>query len=173
MENFKNLFASMNDPKRIKTQYYKYAMKYHPDHGGDAEIFKALNEAYLERLEELDGSYYSGDEKDEVKFTFDKDAERIIVEKIDEFFKKAPEHISLSLVGTWLWADNTVKEDRDLMKELGFRWSGNKKMWYYTAKYIPIRYHKKYEFYEIADRYGCDKLFRKRHEKDETKVMIN
>lgn len=44
---FKILGVSENaSDKEIKAAYRKAAMKYHPDHGGDEEKFKQLNEAY-------------------------------------------------------------------------------------------------------------------------------
>ncbi len=35
-------------PELIKAAYKTLAMKFHPDHGGDAEAMKLLNEAYAE-----------------------------------------------------------------------------------------------------------------------------
>ena len=46
-EAFKILNLNENaSPRTIKTQYYKMALKLHPDKGGDEEEFKKINAAY-------------------------------------------------------------------------------------------------------------------------------
>ena len=37
-------------------------------------------------------------------------------------------------VGVWVWVTNTQKEDAKSLKELGMKWSGKKKAWYWANK---------------------------------------
>lgn len=151
---FRNIFKNLNDPKQIKSTYFRLAKQFHPDQGGTDEIFRELNEEYLNRLKELDGQYFSfNTNQEEFKFKFDEIKEKELVEKIYQFFAKAPNHLKLSLVGSWLWVENSEKSDKDFLKELNFRWSGSKKMWYYTTNFKP--YHGRgMKFDDIADKYG-------------------
>jgi hypothetical protein len=43
---------------KIKTAYRKQAMKYHPDRGGDEEMFKKISEAYVELNKRLENPSY-------------------------------------------------------------------------------------------------------------------
>lgn len=151
---FRNIFQNLNEPKKIKSTYFRLAQQFHPDHGGTDEIFRELNDEYLRRLKELDGKYFSFNEnQQEYKFNYNELKEKEIINKINEFFSKAPEHLKLSLVGSWLWVENSEKSDKDFLKELSFRWSGSKKMWYFTTNFKP--YHTRgINFDDIVDKYG-------------------
>lgn len=158
MDNFTDIFKTITNAKQVKRLYFQLAQKHHPDKGGDDASFRALNDAYLARLAQLDGQYYAGKDAGDLKFTFDKDEEEKIIAKIQEFFELAPQYITLDLVGSWLWANNTTKADAEFMKSLKFRWSNDKKMWYYTTKFKHIHYKNKNGFDTIAFKYGCTRL---------------
>lgn len=44
-------FENLETMEEVKKQYRKLAMKFHPDKGGDEEIFKAINNEYEEAIE--------------------------------------------------------------------------------------------------------------------------
>lgn len=158
---FKQVFSNLNDPKKIKSTYFRLAQQFHPDHGGTDEIFRELNNEYLRRLQELDGKYYSFKENEkEVKFNFNEIQEKELVEKINIFFSKAPKNLKLSLVGNWLWVEGSEKSDRDFLKSLCFMWSGSKKMWYFTPNFKPFHNWRGMKFSDITDKYGKVELER-------------
>ena len=39
-------FKDLNSMEAVKKQYRKLAMKYHPDRGGNEEVFKQINNEY-------------------------------------------------------------------------------------------------------------------------------
>ena len=44
-----------------------------------------------------------------------------------------PEGIKLEIVGRWLWISGATFAVRDGLKQLGFRYSGNKQSWYWRS----------------------------------------
>ena len=54
-------------------------------------------------------------------------------QKIANQIKSKFPHLEVWLCGDWIWISGTEKDDipvRELLKELKFRWSSNKKRWY-------------------------------------------
>ena len=45
-------FKDLNSMEAVKKQYRKLAMKYHPDRGGNEEVFKQINNEYEEAMEQ-------------------------------------------------------------------------------------------------------------------------
>jgi hypothetical protein len=55
-----------------------------------------------------------------------------VSEKITELQEKIdPAGLSLEICGTWLWVTGKTFQVKDILKELGFRYSANKLAWYY------------------------------------------
>ena len=50
MKNYRAVLGLANaaGADEIKAAFRKLAMKHHPDRGGDQEVFKSINEAYME-----------------------------------------------------------------------------------------------------------------------------
>lgn len=70
-----------------------------------------------------------------------------------------PEGIKLEIVGKWLWISGATFAVREGLKQLGFRYSGNKQSWYWrsdedrsaNSKPVPIELiRKKYGSNEVA-----------------------
>ena len=45
-------FKDLNSMEAVKKQYRKLAMKYHPDRGGNEEVFKQINNEYEQAMEQ-------------------------------------------------------------------------------------------------------------------------
>ena len=55
-----------------------------------------------------------------------------VSEKIAELQGKInPEGLHFEVCGTWLWVTGKTYQVKDILKELGFRYSANKLSWYY------------------------------------------
>lgn len=134
--------------ERVKKHYRTLAKKFHPDiTKDDGEAMKAINAQYLKKLKALDGST-DGD----FTYRYDEAKETAVMEKLQEVLK-VPVECDVFLVGRWLWV-KIAKEHRAHVKDIGFRWSPNKELWYWhNDGYTRSRGDT--EFSEIADRYGC------------------
>lgn len=66
------------------------------------------------------------------------------------------EGLEIDLVGSWVWSFGNTYPYKELLKDLGFKFSGKHKKWYYHSpdETFTRRSHMKYE--EIKDKYGCE-----------------
>lgn len=66
--------------------------------------------------------------------------------------------IKIELCGTWLWITGKTHENRQALKDLAFRWSKDKKAWYYHNEPFKKKGKKKLSLNEIRSAYGTQKL---------------
>lgn len=163
----------------IAKAYRKLAVKYHPDRSdSDAEIMKNINVAYdflknsdLELLKKtksplLNIVNYAYDflnslDLDVVEHTDKKNAYDYTRELEGVLFNVLKiDNITVEICGNWIWLSGETKINKDLIKSLGFKWSKNKKQWYYRP--IEHKCRKKtdkvLEMDEIRKLYGSSVL---------------
>lgn len=148
-EEIINEFREVTGINEAKKVYKTLAKKLHPDVGGSEEEFKLLNAIYNDFIENK--IYFSND------FKIDLDLEKII-SQILHF-----ENITIELVGSWIWLSGDTKEIKDKLKELGFKWTSKKKMWYYGE--MKGKSHGEKSLDEIKDKYGSKTFKKKENEK--------
>lgn len=142
--------------EELKKAYRKLAMKYHPDMGGtDAEMQEINNEyeQLFARLKDVHknvkGETYTAKEA-----TAETPAEFIeIISKIINL-----QGVDIEICGSWIWLHGNTKEYKDIFKALKFRWSANKKSWYWHADGYKRRSRGKYTMDEIRDMWGSAKI---------------
>ncbi len=107
----------------LKQAFRKASMKHHPDCGGDAEIMKLVNEAY----EVLNNTDWTIDEQTEAN----KDVP--LTETLKEKLSQVGHFpgIQAEIIGCWLWISGDTYQYKKEIKSAGFKFSGNKKSWYY------------------------------------------
>jgi curved DNA-binding protein CbpA len=124
-----NYFKDIQCIEDLKIQYKKLAMIYHPDRGGDENIMKLINIEY----DKLFFIYQNIHKKNDGSF-FEKEAET--TESID-FFKEVIDRligineIIIEICGLWLWISGNTYPHRDKLKNLGFKFSKKRSMWYW------------------------------------------
>ena len=96
-------FKDLNSMEVVKKQYRKLAMKYHPDRGGNEEVFKQINNEYEEAMEisRINELKKAKNKKEEefVKSQFMNS--KGFREKIDKLIKL--DNIIIEVCGTWLY----------------------------------------------------------------------
>lgn len=118
-------FQNVKDISELRNLYKKLLLKYHPDNNPGVDTTKAMQEVnaeydlLLKQLKSADTSYKEaeGFSEDELK----KVLQEVIRLKAD---------ITIEIIGTWIWIEGNTYPIKDRLKELGFRWSKQKKMWY-------------------------------------------
>ena len=143
-------FTDCKNVAETKSLYRSLAFKFHPDHGGDVEKMKALNNEYHAHLKALDGSEQEGTE---YAYKYNKETEQEIMEKIYSFLALKMEKVEIALVGTWIWISGDTFPHKKALKEAGCKWHGKRKMWYWK-KGPNRRYASKMSFEDIAKAYG-------------------
>ena len=147
-------FFGVQTGEELKKEYRKWAVKLHPDNGGDAEEFKAMQAEFTKLFNVLKNVHINKEGK-----MWEATGNRATQETAQEFMDIIEKlmfipDIEVELCGSWIWVGGNTKEYRDLLKELGFKFSGNKKMWYYQNDGVR-RYHKKaWTIDEIRSAYG-------------------
>lgn len=137
----------INTIEELKKQYKKLAMELHPDRPtGNEEQFKILVNKYEQLMDQLQkGNKATTEEKE-----LDKEYKDII-NKLMKF-----DGLIIEVIGTWIWiSGNTYPARNIIKKDLNFKWSPNKKMWYKKPEGAATRRGKKnYSIDEIKTMHG-------------------
>ena len=147
-------FFNVQTAEELKKEYKKWAVKLHPDNGGDAEQFKDMQAEFTKLFNVLKNVHIKKDGT-----TWEATGDRATTETAEQFMDIIEKlmfipDISVELCGSWIWVSGNTKEYRELLKGLDFKYSGNKKMWYYQNDGVR-RYHKKaWTIDEIRNAYG-------------------
>jgi hypothetical protein len=112
-ERFENV-VNLDEAKKV---YKELAKRLHPDVGGSNEEFKIVGIVYNFIIKNK--IYFSNESK--INIHLEK-----IISKILHF-----ENITIEVVGSWIWVSGNTKEIKETLKDLGFKWAKQKKMWYF------------------------------------------
>lgn len=140
-----NWFAGCDTPDKIKGRYRMLAMEHHPDRGGNTRTMQDINGAYHAILQGLSGGKFYGSDNKERTYTYDREVEQAVIDKLAELIAaKLPKICRILLLGTWVWVEGTQKEDietREKLKAAGLRWNANRGAWQWHdgGKYRPHR----------------------------------
>ena len=153
-------FKSINTLEELRKQYRDLLKIHHPDNGGNVsdmqeinaeydKLFKALKDKHESKSADGKESAYS---KNMYDWKNDK-ALRDVLEKIIHF-----NGIEINLVGEWIWLDGNTYPYKEELKGIGFKWSKNRKKWYWNnGEYIGSG-NKKISFSQIENKYGSTKF---------------
>lgn len=134
-----NRFFNSNED--LKKQFRKLVKELHPDHGGNAEDFKAMMKEY-----------------EDIKihgFRVQAQAEDIILsEAVKEALRKVVtlEDVEIELVGTWIWLSGNTYQFKDIIKDAGFKWAAKRKRWYFAEEKAKGKF--KGDFEELKKHHG-------------------
>ena len=148
-------FFGIETAEELKKAFRKLAVKMHPDNGGNEEEFKAMKLEFEKLWDNLKNIHvnHKGEQYDTTG------TERATTETAGEFMNIIEKlmfipDITVELCGSWIWVSGNTKDHRELLKELTFRYSSNKKMWYYQRD-GKRKWHKKaWSIQEIRTAYG-------------------
>ncbi|MFR2570168.1 MAG: molecular chaperone DnaJ [Clostridia bacterium] len=161
-----NYFKDCKSKEDAKKLYKKLAFKHHPDKGGDVEIMKAINNEFDEFIKN-----FKDNKKDSKKeYEFKSSTYRNLIEKLIKF-----DNITIDIVGYFIWITGNTYPIKEELKQLGFKYSRNKKSWYTAPKeYMENRtnYKKRYSMNEIKNKYGCTSIKSEGGYKKENTKMI-
>ncbi len=110
----------------IKAAYRKLASVNHPDKGGSTESMQLINTAFEELCK-----FFAGNE------TLDINQEDMQSHGIGinlDFIQalKTMPGLVIEVCGYWVWLSGDTFPHKDKIKELGFKFSGAKKYWYWS-----------------------------------------
>lgn len=133
-------FQSVTTLEQLKKDYRKLALQFHPDRGGNETDFIALKAEYDQIFAELNKS-------EEINDTY-----RNIIDALINF------DLDLEIIGTWVWATGNTYSSKDKLKELGFKWAGKKKAWYWHEGEYKKNNNKNFSLDEIRNMHDSKKI---------------
>lgn len=149
-------FADCQTAEELKKAFHKLAMKFHPDNGGDGEAFKAMK-AEFEMLFDLLKNVHRRKDGETWEATGEKATTETAAEFMDIIEKVMfIDNLTVELCGSWVWVGGETKKYKDYLKENGFKYSANKKMWYYQRDGVRKWHKKAWSITEIRDTYGSE-----------------
>lgn len=130
-------FKDVTTVEEAKKLYRQLARKHHPDVGGDHETMVQIVNEYEEIMKRL--------EKKEGNTDFSSsEAFRAIIDKLI-----AIDGIDIEIIGTWVWVSGNTYATKDKLKEIGLKFSNNKKSWYWHEGEYHAHHKKKFSMDEL------------------------
>lgn len=153
-----------NNPQtleELKKQYKKLALANHPDRGGNTQNMQDINNEYDKLFEQLKNKHTAANGETYTKETAETINEfKDIINKIINL-----DGVNIEVCGSWIWLTGNTYSYRELLKGLKFRFSNNKKAWYYHNEEYRKHGKKSYTLDEIRDLYGSETVIKNQNTK--------
>lgn len=155
-------FKNVQTLEALRKQYKELLKKYHPDNpNGSEEATKTINTEYEELFRILKDKHESKSDGTENKSTyknmgydFAEDVKiREMLNKIIHF-----ENVTIEIIGSWIWIGGNTYEYRKDLKDIGFKWASQKKIWYWHSEAYRKRSKRTLSINEIRDLYGSTEV---------------
>lgn len=156
-------FKNANTLEELRKQYRDLLKKYHPDNpNGSTEATQEINAEYDRLFKVLkdrhekqpDGRADNKTDFSNMKYDFAEDELlREMLSKVIHF-----SDITIEIIGNWIWLGGNTYQYRKEFKELGFKYGGRKKMWYWHSEAFRKRSHKLLSINDIRSYYGSTEV---------------
>jgi hypothetical protein len=146
-----NYFDGCTSLDEVKSRYKQLAMQHHPDRGGDKQIMQEINAQYESNRKNPSFKFWK--QKEETKLDYHEFPE--IISKIIGFVD-----ITIELCGNWLWISGATFRYKKQLKDAGFFFAGEKKLWYWRPHDYKSANRKPLEMDQIRGKYGSDVFHR-------------
>jgi len=132
----------------IKSEYKKHVLQWLPtaERAGEADLLALLDTEYNEISQRP--NFKKNSPEVQAEFTvFPKIVKELVTIGLD-----------MEMCGSWLWVSGNTFDHTEKLKELGLKYSPNKKMWYYRPKWSRSTNSSPMSFDYIRNKYGSDKI---------------
>ena len=155
-------FKNVGTIEELRRQYRDLLKVNHPDNGGDVAKMQEINAEYdklFKVLKDKHENNTTGSDKekttfDNMNYDFSEDQRlREVLQRIISF-----DGITIDVVGCYIWVDGSTYQYKDDLKELGFRWSAQRKKWYWHNGEYRRRGNSKLSFADIQNKYGSTEI---------------
>lgn len=148
--NYFNGFTSLDEAKK---EYRRLSKEMHPDLGGDAEQFKAMQAEYEKFVSTFMYRAWTKAESENKTGDNTFTAFEDILKKIIDF------DMTIEIIGFWIYAKNSFMY-KDELKALGFWFSGKHKAWIFSGSKKKSRATRLTED-QIKNIHGCKSVKQK------------
>lgn len=131
----------------LKKSYRLWSKKLHPDLGGSTEEMQILNNEFDYIItNRLFGSFTTDSDPKSASYSSDLAS---IIRRIIHI-----EDITIEIIGCWPWVSGNTFPHKDELKAAGFRFSRQKKMWYYQM--TPVFNRRKTTADDLRQMWGSE-----------------
>lgn len=156
-------FKDVNTLEELRKQYKNLLKMHHPDNGGSEDTTKEINTEY-ERLFKILKDKHDSRQQDNAncyeseysKNMYDWENDKAIRETLEKIINF--DDIEIEIIGAWIWVSGNTYNYRKQFKELGFKYAGKKKAWYFHTEAFRKKSHKSLSMDDIRDYYGSTKV---------------
>lgn len=152
-------FNNINTLEELRKQYKELLKLHHPDNGGNVSEMQEINTEYDRLFKILKDQHENncssdnasaGNNYSNMKYDFTEDEKlREMLNKIIHF-----DGIDIELVGAWIWVSGSTYTHKKELKDLGFKWASQKKMWYWHSEIFRKKSRKTLSMDDIRIYYG-------------------
>lgn len=160
-------FNNVSTLEELRRQYKELLKQYHPDNPqGSTEACQDINAEYDRLFKVLKDKHESKSDKT-ADSTTDKQTSynanmydwendrslREVLQKVINF-----DGIEITICGQWIWISGNTYAYKKELKEIGFKWASQKKMWFWHGENFKKKSRKTLSMEEIQSYYGSTKV---------------
>lgn len=146
-------FSDVTTAEECKKRYYSLCKDYHPDNGGNEDVFKEIQNEFSSAWEYYKNKHFKQDKgvytEDEKTDTVDSEFLKTVLSKLSTI-----PMIEIEICGSWIWVGGNTFPYRTEFSKWGFNWSKSKKKWYYAEGLPKKRYRGRKTMNQIRLEYG-------------------
>lgn len=154
-------FINVNTLEQLRRQYKELLKRFHPDNvNGSTEATQEINAEYDKLFkmlryrhehESADNSQ-SNTESAYKSNMYDWENDKALREALQKIINFSG--IEIDLVGAWIWLDGNTYPYKESLKEYGFRWSKQRRKWYWHDGEFKRYGNSKLTYMDIQKMYG-------------------
>ena len=158
-------FNNITTLEELRRQYRDLLKKYHPDNKDGStqatqeinaeydRLFKLLKDRHESKSTDNKGNNTKTDFNN-MKYDFSED------ELLRDMLQKVIHlsDITIEIIGNRIWISGNTYQYKKELKDLGFKFAGQKKSWYWHSEAFRKRSHKKLSMEDIRNYYGSTEV---------------
>ena len=159
-------FKDVNTLEELRRQYKELLKKHHPDNGGNVSDMQELNSEYdrlfkllKDKHENRSGNTTDNTANNESAYSqnmYDWENDKALREALQKIINF--DGIEITICGQWIWVSGNTYSYRKELKDSGFKWASQKKMWYWRSETFRKKSRKSLSMEEIQSYYGSTKV---------------
>lgn len=152
-------FKNINTLDELRKQYKKLLKQYHPDNAnGSTAATQELNEEYGKLFKSLKDKHEGQKENNSSydRMRWDETEDKMLRDILSKIIHLSD--ITIEIIGNWIWIGGNTYQHKKKLKEHGFNFAGNKKMWYWHSETFRKKSNKKLSIDDIRNYYGSTEI---------------
>lgn len=147
-------FNNIHDLEELRKEYKRLVKLNHPDNGGNEDAIKEINAEYEKAFEALKNADTTNNSRNANRYS--KEVDQAIRDAINRIIHL--DNLIIEIVGTWVWVSGNTYSVKKELKEAGYKFSGNRKSWYWHSEEEKKKGASKRSFEELKMYYGCEEV---------------